>query len=432
MEYLAVDQLLPEYNIWQQFITSAFTSALDLDALHNSHPIEVPVMHAREIEEIFDQISYEKGASVIWMLYNYLGHDVFQKGMHGYLSKWAYKNAVTEDLWTSLEEASQRAIRSIMSTWTLQKGYPVIHVTSRQDGSSRVLSLTQEKFSINGVLSEEDRQTKWLVPISIISQKNPVPLKVLLKDKTQEVRLEDVELTEWVKLNPNMTSFCRINYPPEMLELFQASIEDRSMTSIDRLNIQNDLFALAQSGRISSDRVLKLMRAYRLEDHFSVWDSIIECLGKLNSILAYTDFQAAFHSYARELLAGIYSKLSSTPVTGEHHQQALLRSLVLSLLVSCKDPQVLQEAKTRFESHAANITQIPADLRMPIYRAVAGDCDEKTFELFFQLYRQADLHEEKNRIIQALGSSKEPARIQKLIDFAMSVSDRTLSRPTSC
>ena len=61
MQYLAVDHLLPEYNIWEEYITNAFTSALGLDALHNSHPIEVPVNHPKEIEEIFDRISYEKG-----------------------------------------------------------------------------------------------------------------------------------------------------------------------------------------------------------------------------------------------------------------------------------------------------------------------------------------------------------------------------------
>ena len=422
MEYLAVDQLLPEFNIWEKFITDTFTSALSLDALHNSHPIEVPVNHPNEIEEIFDQVSYEKGASVIRMLYHYLGNDVFQAGMHSYLSKWAYKNAVTEDLWDSLEEASKKPVRSIMSTWTRQKGYPVIHVTSRQDGSNRVLTLTQEKFSIDGMLSEKDQQTKWLVPISIVSQGNPKPVKVLLENRSQEVILEGVEPNEWVKLNPGMTSFCRVNYPPEMLELFQQSIVDKSLSSIDRLNIQNDLFALVESGKIRSDRVLKLMEAFQLEDQFPVWDSIIDCLGKFNSVLAYTDFQEVFHLYARKLLAKIYSQLGSKPVAGEHHQIALLRSRVLGLLVSCKDPQVLQEAKAQFESHLAKITQIPADLRQPIYRAVAGDCDEKTFESFFQLYRENELQEEKNRIARSLGASRDPARIQKLIDFAMSVS----------
>ena len=421
MEFVAVNQLLPEYKIWEQFITDTMTSALGLDALHNSHPIEVPVNHPSEIEEIFDQISYEKGASVIRMLYYYLGDDVFRKGMHQYLSKWAYKNAVTEDLWDSLEEASKKPVRSIMSTWTRQKGFPVIHLTSRQDGSNRVLTLTQEKFSLDGALDEKDRQMKWLVPISIISQNNSKPVKVLLENRSQEVRLEGVQANEWVKLNPGMTSFCRVNYPPEMLEQFRPSIVDKSLSSIDRLNIQNDLFAMVQSGKISSDRVLKLMEAYQQEDQFPVWDSIIDCLGKFNSVLAYTDFQEVFHLYARKLLASIYSKLGSNPVAGEHHQIALLRSRVLGLLVSCGDPQVLQEARAQFASHVSKTTLIPADLRMAIYRAVAGDCDEKTFESFFQLYRENDLQEEKNRIAQALGSSKEPARIQKLIDFAMSV-----------
>ena len=427
MQYLAVDRLLPEYHIWQQFITLAFTTALSLDALHSSHPIEVPVNHPSEIEEIFDQISYQKGASVIWMLYNYLGDGVFQKGMHAYLSKWAYKNAVTEDLWNSLEEASKRPVRSIMSTWTRQKGYPLIQVTSRQDGSSRVLTLTQEKFSLDGVLSEEDRQTQWLVPLSIISQNQSKPVKVLLESRTQEVRLQGVKPNEWVKLNPGMTTFCRVSYPPEMLELLQQSIVDKSLNSIDRLNIQNDLFALVKSSKISSDSVLKLMmEAYQLEDQYSVWDSIIDCLGKFNSILAYTDFHETFQLYARKLLAKIYSKLGSKPVPGEDHQNALLRSRVLGVLVGCKDPQVLREAKGQFESHLAKLGQIPADLRMPIYRAVASDCDEKTFEAFFQLYRETDLHEEKNRIVQALGSSKDLARIQRLIDFAMSVGYRFL------
>ena len=423
MMYLAVDNLFPEYNIWQQFMVKSYSRAIDLDALHNSHPIEVPVYHPREVEEIFDAISYEKGASVIRMLYHYLGADVFQTGMHSYLSKWAYGAAATDDLWQSLEEASKKPVRSIMSTWTKQKGFPVIHVAVRQDGSARVLTLTQEKFSIDGVLSEQDRQMKWLVPISYITQSNPKkPVQVLLESRSQEVILDGVQPGEWIKLNPGMTSFCRVNYPPEMLELFRQSIADKSLDSLDRLNIQSDLFALALSGKIGSDRVLRLMEAYQQEDQFPVWFSITACLEKFNNVLEYTDFQEVFHLYVRKLLAGIFSKLGSKPTAGEHHQVAQLRSSVLGLLVSCKDPQVLQEAKVQFESHLAKISLIPADLRMAVYRAVAADCDEKTFNSFLQLHRETDLHEEKNRIARALGATRDPALIQKLIDFAMSVS----------
>ena len=424
MENHTVNQLLPEFNIWEHFITNSFTKGLDVDAQHSSHPIEVPVNHVSEIDEIFDAVSYWKGASVIRMLYNYLGDEVFRTGMHSYLSKWAYKNTVTEDLWDSLEEASKMPVRSIMSTWIQQKGYPVIQVTCKQHGSNRVLTVTQEKFSSDGVIDEQDRKIKWLVPISIISQGNSKPVKVLLENQSQEVVLEGVQPNEWIKLNPGMTSFYRVNYPPEMLELLQQSIIDRTLSSIDRLNIQNDLYAMVRSGKMGSDRVLKLIQAYEEEDQYPVWDSIIECLGEFNTVLEYTDFQESFHLYARKLLAKIYSKLGSKPVGGEPHQVGLLRSRVFGLLVSCKDPQVLQEAKAQFESHISKKTQIPADLRQPIYRAVIGDCDAKTFELFFQLYCESDMQEEQDRIARSMGATPDPARIQRLIDFAMSVSSR--------
>lgn len=64
-----------------------FCRALELDCLKNSHPIEVPVGHPSEIDEIFDDISYNKGASVIRMLHRYIGDDDFRKGMNIYLTR---------------------------------------------------------------------------------------------------------------------------------------------------------------------------------------------------------------------------------------------------------------------------------------------------------------------------------------------------------
>mgnify|MGYP003730288733 CR=1 FL=1 len=55
--------------------------------MDSSHAIEVPVGHPSEIDEIFDAISYCKGASVIRMLYNWIGDSNFKKGMKNYLTK---------------------------------------------------------------------------------------------------------------------------------------------------------------------------------------------------------------------------------------------------------------------------------------------------------------------------------------------------------
>ncbi|MDZ4260637.1 MAG: M1 family metallopeptidase [Candidatus Sungbacteria bacterium] len=98
IEYLAVDHLFPEWDIWTQFVASDFSAALDLDGLKNSHPIEQEVGHPDEISELFDAVSYSKGSVVIRMLQNYLGKEVFAAGLHHYLTRHAYGNAKTSDL----------------------------------------------------------------------------------------------------------------------------------------------------------------------------------------------------------------------------------------------------------------------------------------------------------------------------------------------
>lgn len=40
-EFLCVASLFPEYDMWTQFVTETWSPALKLDALKNSHPIEV-------------------------------------------------------------------------------------------------------------------------------------------------------------------------------------------------------------------------------------------------------------------------------------------------------------------------------------------------------------------------------------------------------
>ena len=83
ISFLAVDKIFPEFNIWSQFLTSEKLVALNLDSKLSSHPIEIPdgVNSPAQIDEIFDEISYSKGASVIHMLYHWLGREKFAAGL---------------------------------------------------------------------------------------------------------------------------------------------------------------------------------------------------------------------------------------------------------------------------------------------------------------------------------------------------------------
>ena len=76
IEYLCVDHCEPTFDIWTHFVATDFLYALWLDSLKTSHSIEVTVNSPSEINEIFDAISYCKGASTIRMLHDYIGDDV--------------------------------------------------------------------------------------------------------------------------------------------------------------------------------------------------------------------------------------------------------------------------------------------------------------------------------------------------------------------
>ncbi|XP_013190703.1 puromycin-sensitive aminopeptidase [Amyelois transitella] len=427
VEFLCVNHLFPEYDIWTQFVTETYTRALELDCLKNSHPIEVPVGHPSEIDEIFDDISYNKGASVIRMLHRYIGDDDFRKGMNVYLTRHQYKNTFTEDLWAALEEASNKPVGAVMSTWTKQMGFPMVQVTSEQRGKDRVLTLTQQKFCADGSQADD---TLWMVPITISTQEQPskVTLSTVLEKRTQEVVLENVGEESWVKLNPGTVGYYRTRYPASMLSQLVTAVRDGSLPPLDRLGLLDDCFALVQAGHTHTAESLKLMEAFTNETNFTVWSSISNCLSKLSVLFSHTALDKPLKNYGRQLFANITRKLGWDAEEKESHLDTLLRSLVLNRMISFEDPETIKEAKIRFERHSSGAAPLAADLRSACYRAALCDADDAMFERFLALYRAADLHEEKDRISRALGAVKDPALLNRVLNFA--ISDEVRSQDT--
>lgn len=420
VEFLCVDHLFPEYDIWTQFVTDMYTRALELDCLKNSHPIEVPVGHPSEIDEIFDEISYNKGASVIRMLHHYIGEQDFRKGMNIYLTRHQYKNTFTEDLWAALEGASNKPVGAVMSTWIKQMGFPVVKVKSEQKGSKRILNLTQEKFCAD--CSDTAKNSLWMIPITVSTSKAPKKeiYSTVLDKPNLEIVLDNVNKNDWVKINPGTIGYYRTSYTPEMMERFTTSIVDMSMPPLDRLGLIDDLFALVQAGQQPTVEALKLIEAYRNENNYTVWSSISNCLMKLQSLISHTDLDTQFDAYASRLFQPIAARLGWNATQGESHLDTLLRSLVLNRLVSFNCQTTCEEAKKRFEKHVSGAAILPADLRSVCYKAVLQTGNADTYELMLKLYRSTDLHEEKDRISRALGSIRDVNILSRVIEFAMS------------
>lgn len=416
IQYLAVDKCFPEFDIWTQFVADTFARFLVPDALKSSHPIEVPIGHPAEIDEIFDAISYSKGSSVIRMLHDYIGDDAFRKGLHNYLSEYSYKNTITENLWSHLAKASGKPVNEVMSTWTLQMGYPLLTVTEELQGTTRSIKIQQQRFIADGSADEENLQ--WKIPITVFTKSDPTKIvhSVLMNQPEITITLNDIPENDWLKLNFNSIGLYRVKYQSETLKRLNEAIADKSLSPQDRLMIQNDVAALCSAGHQSFVEYLKLALSYKEEDNFTVWKSIITNMHDLSTLLEYTDHFDQFNKYRLNVFSSILNKLGWDSKPNENPLSAMLRPLVLGVAGKAGDQSVIDEARKRFKRHLAG-DLIDPNIRAAVYTIVSRYGDAKAHDDLRKLHAAADMTEEKVRLLRALGQTHDPALVEETLKF---------------
>lgn len=416
VSYLAADSLFPEWKIWTQFLEES-TEGLRLDGLAESHPIEVEINHAGEIDEIFDAISYRKGASVIRMLESYLGAECFQKSLASYIKRHAYSNAKTEDLWAALEEGSGEPVNKLMNSWTKQKGYPVVSIKIKDDK----LEFEQSQFLLSGCHGDG----QWIVPVTFCCGSYDARQSLLLETKSTSIDLK--ETGAWIKVNVERAGFYRVKYDEDLQAKLRYAIENEMLSAADRFGLLDDSFALCMARQQSLTSLLTLMAAYREELDYTVLSNLISISYKVARIAA--DAIPELMDYVKQFFVGLlqYSveKLGWEPKQGESHLEAMLRGQVLTALAEFGDEPTLKEASRRFNAFLDDRSTplLPPDIRRAAYVAVmqtVNASNRSGFESLLRVYRETDLSQEKTRILGSLASCPDPNIILEVLNFILS------------
>ncbi len=417
----AVDWAFPEWQMWTQFVNMDTNRALSLDGLKNSHPIEQEVKDPSEISQLFDAISYSKGASVIRMLEQFLTPEVFQQGLHQYLNANQYANARTEHLWAALEEASQQPVTAIMGTWTGQMGYPVLRVEAHESGDHLELALSQERFVYDNLMGEsEPEQMVWQVPVGVVQSGNGEGQILVMDSPQARLRLDRPAGADgWFKVNPLQTGFFRVNYSEADWQRLIPAISALTLPATDRLGIQNDAYALSKAGLLPVTQFLALAEAYKNEDDASVWSDLASNLRDIELLVADEPYHENYRSFARNLFGPAARRIGWEARDGEGHLDALLRSTVLSQAGSYGDPEFLSQARERFDAYVKDASSLHPDLRGLVFSLAAQGGDEETYSRLWELERKADLQEEKIRLLLALGRFTQPELLQETLRRAL-------------
>ena len=178
----------------------------------------------------------------------------------------------------------------MMTSWTRQTGFPMVSVEEMKQLTStkRQFKLTQRRHLDNG--SEDELNTLWSIPISVISSSSPkAPLvHIVMKEKSETIEVEGVEESDWVHLNPDFIGMYLVKYPKENIELLKEAVKQSTnglvLSAESRSCILFEMLRLAISGQSSIVELLDMITVYKGDNHYLVWNIIVTVFAALGAV----------------------------------------------------------------------------------------------------------------------------------------------------
>jgi len=409
MEYVAVDALQPDWNVWLDFASYEAVVALKRDSLDGVQPVQTDVNHPDEISTLFDgAIVYAKGARLLHMLKHYIGEEASQAGIKQYFSTHAYKNAEASDLWKALSDASHKDIESFMTAWISQSGYPVLHVSR----SGKKIELSQEKLRSKSAKSAD---AVWPIPLNSTCPDAP---KMLSDCSTSFV----TNMTGLIRFNTGNFGHYIVDYDSGLMEQIIEAIKNGSLTTLDRIQLLNEQTILANMGIISSAKLIALLDAFKNETEETVWDMIAVTIGELKKFVI--DNEAAekkLQLFTRSLATKQFERLGWDQKPNERETDTKLRSLILGLMIYSEDQTVINEAVSLFQQNSIN--GINPELRSLVISAVVKQTnDEDLINWLLDIYKTTNSSEIKQDINIGLTDTRDANTIDKLLNLVKDTS----------
>ncbi|XP_067838978.1 endoplasmic reticulum aminopeptidase 1-like isoform X1 [Heptranchias perlo] len=450
MEYISVNITHPELQVKDFFLDKCF-SAMDVDAFNSSHPVSTPVENPAQIQEMFDDVSYEKGACILNMLMDYLTEDVFKAGIIRYLQRHSYANAKSEDLWNSLtnicpsddthgsrlneqqfcsrnpelrpgsqwfmEDALD--VKTMMNTWTLQKGFPLVTVTVK----GRQVLLQQEYYQKGSHFQDPNSESAsylWHIPLTYITSHSRTIQRHLMTTKKDVLTLP--EEVNWIKFNVDMNGYYIVHYENDgcdaLIKLLRES--HTVLSSNDRANLINNAFQLVSIGKLPLDKALNLTLYLRNEvSTMPVFQGMNELIPiyKLMEKREMVEIENKMKAYIVDLFKNLIDQQSWSD-DGSVSERMLRSSLLVFACVRKYQPCV-DKAEEYFRKwkDSNGTLSLPTDVALAIY-AVGAQTTEG-WDFLFEKYRRSLFSSEKSNIKTALTISKNAEKLQWLMDQSL-------------
>jgi puromycin-sensitive aminopeptidase len=355
--------------------------ALQIDGLHSTRPIEYEVISPDDMRGMFDLLTYEKGGSVLRMLEQYLGAETFRDGIRHYLTKHAYANTVTADLWDALEETSKEPVREVMNTWILQGGHPLLTLENGM--------LSQQPFAYGTTTGPSAIGSSWVVPVFTRSLKGGAPTRHLLRDEPLEITDEPP-----VVVNAGGSGVFRSRYAKAELAALSDHLDE--LEELERATLVADGWASLLAGQSDWADFYAIASGLGDKDEPAAWTPFASAIDLCHRALSDTQ-RVRLVNDVRTLLIPQFTRLGWDKRPGENDLAPQIRSLVIGILGTIgADEGIIKEAIRRFEAN-----DLDGDLAGSILRIVASQDRPGDYETFLERYRTAPTPQDAQRYLRS-------------------------------
>ena len=389
------------------------SDALDSDSLLSARRIRQPIESTNDILNAFDAITYGKGAAVLAMTEEWLGRDVFRRGIQRYLQKHAYGNATAKDFLDALSAEAGKDVTGMMGTFLDQGGAPLVTAALECGAQGAKVVLTQQRYLRLGTKSPGPQS--WRVPVCVDYPAGPKESRActLMEGERTELALTDAKTCPaWVFPNAEGAGYFRMQLTGEAAAKLTKSGLDK-LSRAEHVALLGDVLALALAGALPADEALALATRMANEKDRILTEASLELLDLASPQMIPEEQQEARARFLRQTYGPRARKLGFTPRKGEDEDTRLLRPRLVRLAGrDGADPKLIAEARTLADAWLKDTRAVAPEMVDPVL-AIASSHGDAAFQ---------------QKLIAAVRTEKERKRRQQLLVAMVGFNDPELAK----
>ncbi|HEY1546325.1 MAG TPA: M1 family metallopeptidase [Kofleriaceae bacterium] len=381
------------------------------DSLVTARKIRQSIETEDDILNSFDDITYDKGASVLRMFEWFVGPAVFQRGVRDYLTAKQFGNATSTDFIAAIGNAAKRDVAPAFATFLDQPGLPQLTFDLQCTGGKPRVQIAQSRYV--GDMPPPTATKPWIVPVCMTYDGGKAPACTLVDQPTATLEL-DGQCPRWVAPNAGGHGYYRVDLTVKQATALRDEAWS-SLTQAERIVVFGDVVTSATEAHHGQMLPLALAMSFVPKmlasgEHFAIGD--VAQLADTVRGFVDNDQRGKLEAWERSTFGPGATKVGMLPKDGDDLDTELAReTLVEQAAYVGRDPDLVKQA-VDLAAHWRDLAEATRQLVLRI----AVDASP---EVQAAVRETAKTEKDNTRLgveLNALAGVRDPQRLEQALD----------------